>query len=407
MRFRIYFCISILLIVALTVAAIFRPTLAVILSLGGALLLAVSISYLAVSKPLEAVQNGFSLLRSQDFSSRLRKTGQYDADRIIGLYNLLMDTMKSERLRLMELNGFLAKLMEVSPIGIAICDLENRIIERNAVFDRICNPAIEEVLASMQPDESQVVRMATSQIYRCSRLWFMDSGFRRTFYLIEVLTDEIIDSERNMFKTIVRTIGHEVGNTLAPVSSVLNSLAEIHSDDRLVSEAINATRTSCENLADFVRSYAGVVKLPEARRLPVDLGSELKDLMPVLRSFIPENVELELSLSPKRSTLNLDMMLIERAIINIVKNAAESIGTRQGKIILSLDGTRLTVTDTGPGIDEEAAGKLFTPFFSTKRPDRGVGLMLISHILRSHGAEFSLITDPVTSLTTFTIDFSR
>lgn len=86
------------------------------------------------------------------------------------------------------------------------------------------------------------------------------------------------------------------------------------------------------------------------------------------------------------------VMLIERVIVNIVKNAAESIGSRQGEIVIRLADNVLTVSDNGPGLSEEAAGKIFTPLFSTKHPDRGLGLMLIAEILRGHGAWFSLST---------------
>lgn len=97
-----------------------------------------------------------------------------------------------------------------------------------------------------------------------------------------------------------------------------------------------------------------------------------------------------------------DPTLLERVIVNIVKNSAESIGSRQGSITITIHGTTLTVSDDGPGINPQDADKLFTPFFSTKHPDRGLGLMLIADILRAHHATFSLATNITT---TFTITF--
>ena len=95
-------------------------------------------------------------------------------------------------------------------------------------------------------------------------------------------------------------------------------------------------------------------------------------------------------------------------MINIVRNAAESIGEKtDGRIEIATNATEIRVTDNGKGISEEAAVKLFTPFFSTKRPDRGLGLMLIADILRAHRAHFTLATTPGTSLTTFAIQLNN
>lgn len=104
-------------------------------------------------------------------------------------------------------------------------------------------------------------------------------------------------------------------------------------------------------------------------------------------------------------------MLMERVLINIVKNSIESIGCRDGGLInISIEkaegrnhASRLIITDNGRGISADNASKLFTPFFSTKRPDRGLGLMLIADILRAHRFPFSLSTSQSTGLTAFTI----
>ena len=102
-------------------------------------------------------------------------------------------------------------------------------------------------------------------------------------------------------------------------------------------------------------------------------------------------------------TVSADPVLMERVLVNLVKNSAESIGSRGGTItIRSATGT-LIVEDNGPGLSAEATGRIFTPFFSTKHSDRGLGLMLVSDILHSQHLRFSLITDPDDGLTRFTI----
>lgn len=408
MRFRIFTISSLVLAIALTAMAILHISVIWITVTAILLIASLLLCYHAVARPLNAVQNGIYLIKSQDFGSRLRLTGQHDADNVISLFNSLMDTLKSERLKSMEQNHFLARLLEVSPMGVAICDFDGNIIETNPAYRRMATPQLQQALESLSMGQVDTLRLGTAQIYRCSRLWFMDSGFRRPFLLIEQLTDEIARAEKEIFKKIVRTIGHEVNNTLGSVSSVLETMEDIHEGEPSVTAALGSSRESCANLVAFVRGYADVVKLPEPALAPTDLAAELQRLMPTLRSMAHSGIRISSEITGPAETLNIDMMLITRVIVNIVKNAVESIGDRtDGEISLHLDRNHLRITDNGSGITPEKAGRLFTPFFSTKHPDRGLGLMLVTDILRAHHATFTLGTDPDTRLTTFAITFPR
>ena len=99
-------------------------------------------------------------------------------------------------------------------------------------------------------------------------------------------------------------------------------------------------------------------------------------------------------------------MLIHRVLVNAVKNSVESIGDAGGRIVIRTAPDILEVIDNGKGISDETAKMIFTPFFSTKHADRGLGLMLISDILRRHNATFTLITTP-DRLTRLTIRFNH
>ena len=130
-------------------------------------------------------------------------------------------------------------------------------------------------------------------------------------------------------------------------------------------------------------------------------------ILPTLKALAPDNVTVTFTPDASAGEAYIDPMLMERVMINIVRNAAESIGDRpDGLIQIQTESNGIKVTDNGRGISDETAEKLFTPFFSTKRPDRGLGLMLIADILRAHRARFSLATAPDTRLTTFAIDLT-
>ncbi|HBK32628.1 MAG TPA: PAS domain-containing sensor histidine kinase, partial [Porphyromonadaceae bacterium] len=78
--------------------------------------------YRKAVRPLQNISNGMDLLREQDFSSRLRKVGQYEADRVVDIFNKMMEQLKDERLKLREQNEFLDLLIHASPMGVVVMD---------------------------------------------------------------------------------------------------------------------------------------------------------------------------------------------------------------------------------------------------------------------------------------------
>ena len=103
------------------------------------------------------------------------------------------------------------------------------------------------------------------------------------------------------------------------------------------------------------------------------------------------NIEIVMDLSEESPVVNLDNSLFEQVLVNIIKNAAESID-RDGKIYIrtTVRPTCLEIADTGKGIDKETETKLFSPFFSTKPNGQGIGLIFIREVLLKHDCRFSL-----------------
>lgn len=352
---------------------------------------------------LRTIRTGMDLLRTRDFASRLRHVGVPQADAMVDLYNSLMENMKSERLRASEQHLFLSKLIEASPMGVAICDFDGRVESENEAYRRMATPRVVATLHSLAEGEASTLRSGT-QVVRCSKGYFMDRGFRRPFFLVERLTDEILRAETDMFHKMVRTVSHEVNNTLGGVISTLDTLGAIHAAEPDVADVIAGCSESCTALGDFVKSYADVAKLPDPDLKATNLAAFVGDMLPFLRSMCGRRIAVECEVIGDKVTVAADTTLLHRVVVNAVKNAAESIGSdSDGRITLRVDGRSLMITDNGQGLSPDAAENIFKPFFSTKKPDRGLGLMLIAEILRRHNATFALATQ--NSLTTLHITF--
>lgn len=401
------------------------------------------IFYWKIMKPLRSITNGVNLLRAQDFSSRLAHVGQRESDMIIDMFNRMMDSLKTERLRMREQNHFLDLLIDVSPMGIVILDDSNRITGVNPsarTFLEISpdslipglrltdiDTQLSHTLSRLAKGETETVRLSDSMIYRCSRLSFMDKGFAHPFILIEKLTEEVMKAEKKSYEKVIRVIAHEVNNTMAGVNSMLTTaeaiLNENHEKNADILEVINVCEGRCRDMSSFITAYANVVKIPEAELISTDLNEQLSRWEIMLESLcLGHLVSLEFNLSSNNIPVLLDPVLMEQVMINIIKNSVESIDSRhagkfqsvsdthvgdKGRIIVATSSNppMITVTDNGAGISDETASMLFSPFFSTKVNGHGIGLLFISEVLHKHGCRFSLTT-AADGLTRFKISFS-
>lgn len=354
------------------------------------------IVYRRVLLPVMALKHGIDLLQAQDFSSRLAKVGSRDADNIGAVFNRMMDALKNERLRVMERNQFLDMLIEASPMGIVIYDFNGSIPDMNsAARSLLDNDELRCATEELQRGEVRTVRLSDTRIYRLSSLTFLDRGFQRPFVLMESLSEEVRKVEKAAYGKVIRQMSHEVNNTVAGVTPVLDTLAAI-ADDPDLTETVTASSDRLLSLSRFVTNYAEMVKLPAPDLHEVNLTALVESMIPFLESLTAGR-EIRISTDVERENpviLRADPVQIEQVIVNIVKNSIESIAgsTGSGTVTVRLTRHGLEVADNGGGISAEVAENLFTPFFTTKNSGNGIGLMLVSEILHNHGFAFSLRT---------------
>lgn len=367
--------------------------------------------YRKIVKPLNTIGSGMELLREQDFSSRLSPVGQYEADRVVNIFNRMMEQLKNERLRLREQNHFLDLLIKASPMGVIITSLDEDLSELNPMALKMLGVRLEDVqgkkmkeidsplaveLANLPKGETVTVRLNDSNIYRCTHSSFIDRGFQHPFYLVETLTDEVMKAEKKAYEKVIRMIAHEVNNTTAGITSTLDTVEQALSSEEGMEDICNVMRVCtdrCFSMSRFITRFADVVKIPEPTLSPVCLNSLLLTCTRFMEGICADrHIRIRMELDESLAKVMLDVALFEQVLVNIIKNAAESIET-DGEIVLrTLSPAAIEIMDNGKGIDKETQAKLFSPFFSTKPNGQGIGLVFIREVLMRHGCTFSLRT---------------
>lgn len=369
--------------------------------------------YHKVVKPLDTIANGMDLLREQDFSSRLKSVGQLEADRIVDIFNRMMQQLKEERLRLREQNHFLDLLISVSPMGVVILTFDGKVSMANKAalkflevdteedmldkgMEDLKTPLAEE-MSRLPKDTTETIRLSDSHIYRCSRLSFVDRGFAHPFFLIESLTSEVMKAEKKAYEKVIRMIAHEVNNSVAGITSTLDTVddaLQTMDDTDDLREVMKVCVERGYSLSRFITRFADVVKIPEPQLEEVRLNDRISACERFLENICQDHqVDLRMDLCEENPWVKIDTSLFEQVLINMVKNSVESI-EEKGIITLrtSASPVMLEVADTGRGISKEVETKLFTPFFSTKPNGQGIGLIFIREVLMKHGCSFSLRT---------------
>ena len=356
------------------------------------------------------------LVHDEAFTSRFLPIGEPDLDEVIAIYNRMVDTLRDERVRLAEQHHFLAQVLAVSPSGIVVLGFDDEIATLNPAAARLLGvPAtasgrplasihspLAAAMAGLGDGQSQVVGLDGSARVKVQRGGFVDRGFPRAFFVLEELTGELRQAERAAYEKLIRVMSHEVNNTVASSTSLLQSsltyARDLSQEDRSDFEtAIGVVIARTHQLNTFMKGFADVFRLPAPARQPCELVAILERVVALL-SARPEadGIAWRWDLDAPAVRISADPAQLEQAILNVVKNAVEAAAaggadaTVTIRVTSKTDPPVLVIEDSGAGLTAEAQANLFTPFFSTKPNGQGIGLTLVGEILAGHGFDYAL-----------------
>jgi len=370
--------------------------------------------YRQLIQPLRLLMQGAETIKDKDFNVKFVPTGNTEMDKLIAVYNHMMDELRTERTRQEQQHFFLEKLIQISPTGIVILDFDNNIQQINKKAAQILGldpndfttaplskttDEMYDQIKNLRSGEATLVKLRGVNTYKMLKSHFVDKGVSRHFIMIEELTAEMMGAEKKVYEKVIRMMAHEVNNTIGPVNSIMQStlinsrLWEGH-DFTTLRNALQIAIERNQNLNHFMRNFADLVKLPAPNKQQFDLHQLIESVLILMENKAEENgVEFKKHLADGPFLISADVQQMEHALINIIKNAIEAIDQKGLVTVVTRPYEKgLVITDSGKGITPDQAANLFTPFFSTKKDGQGIGLTLVREIFLNHGFEFSLRT---------------
>jgi two-component system nitrogen regulation sensor histidine kinase NtrY len=367
----------------------------------------------SVVRPLQTLSNLLAALREEDFSFRARGTRGDDAlAQAMFEVNALADTLRAQKLGALEATVLLRKVMEEIDVAVFTFDGEQRLNLANRAAERLLGKPSERLLGrtarelGLEPAlDAEVPRVLDMAFPGGMGRWEVRRGTFRAGGLphqLLVLTDvshALREEERQAWQRLIRVLGHEMNNSLAPIRSLADSLGRLLSrDDRPedweddTRRGIVVIRDRSAALSRFMEGYSRLARLPPPERAPVDIANLARRV-----AGLETRLRVDLRGGPELSVL-ADSDQLEQLLINLLRNAVDAALETGGGVSLGWErpagGRELLVEleDEGPGLPSTA--NLFVPFFTTKAGGSGIGLVLCRQIAEAHGGTLTLKNRP-------------
>jgi two-component system nitrogen regulation sensor histidine kinase NtrY len=367
------------------------------------------------SRVLQALRDGVRGFKDHDFSLSLAVDRKDELGELVELYNSVGDVLREERRNLIQREMLLETVLESTPTAIVLTQRDRVIFSNRSArelfdlgslggrlegksFGRIleeCPPALREVLesghdalVSLEPPAERTAQ-GEAEVFHVGRRFFELNGQRHDLTMIKRLTQELRRQEVDIWKKAIRTMSHEINNSLAPIASLARSarhIAQTPEHQERLGPVLDIIEERSAHLRDFLEGYAHFARLPAPRKETVEWApflSELRQLFPFVQDGEP----------PARPG-RFDPSQVQQALINLLKNAQES-GSPPEEIRLAVEdtaegGARLRVLDRGSGMGEEELKKALLPFYTSKATGSGLGLPLCREIVEAHGGHLRI-----------------
>lgn len=365
--------------------------------------------------PLRTLSNLLASLREGDYSVRAHRfQGNDPLAEVMREANALISLLHEQRLGTVEATALLRKVMEEIDVAVFAFDSEERLRLVNRAGERLlAQPAVRlrGTTASelglghcLQGEVRRVERTLllpgtpdAADRWGISRSSFRQGGLPMELLVITDLRLALREEELQAWQRLVRVLGHEINNSLAPIKSIAESLEHLLGREQPppdwkedVQSGLRIISARAEALSRFTRAYATLAKLPKPKLRPMEVGTWVRRVA-AMETRLPVRI-----VPGPEVTVRGDPDQLDQLLINLVRNAAEASLETGGGVSAgwksNSNGIELWVEDEGQGIANPA--NLFVPFFTTKPDGAGIGLVLSRQIAEAHGGTLTLDNRP-------------
>ncbi|HEX8775386.1 MAG TPA: ATP-binding protein [Pyrinomonadaceae bacterium] len=360
-----------------------------------------------VVRPLQTLSNLLAALREGDYSIRARGADHRDAlGEVMIEVNALGETLREQRLGAMEATALLRTVMSKIDVAIFAFDPDERLRLVNRAGERLLAQPAERLLGSSATELGlddclrgaptrtlQITSDEGTGRWGVSRSTFREQGLPHQLLVLSNLSRALREEERQAWKRLVRVLGHELNNSLAPIKSIAGSLESLlvreprPADwDEDMGRGLAVIAARAEALSRFMEAYSRLARLPQPRFAPLNVSAWIERAVGL-------ETRLNVSVAPgPEITIHADGDQLDQMLINLLHNAVDASLETGGAVRVrwSRNGTHLDVIieDEGPGLSNTA--NLFVPFFTTKPAGTGIGLVLSRQIAEAHGGTLTL-----------------
>ena len=362
--------------------------------------------------PLQTLSNLLAALGEGDFSIRARGArGGDPLGEVMIEVNTLVETLRHQRLDALEATTLLRKVMAEIDVAVYTFDDDRELTFVNRAGAQLLAQVPERMLGRKAEElgledclEGESPRVINTAFpggvgrWEIRRSSFRQGGRPHALLVLSDLSQPLREEERQAFQRLIRVIGHEMNNSLAPIKSIAGSLGVIVQRDpppadwrEDVQRGLAVIESRSESLSRFMNAYARLAKLPPPKLAPLNVATLVDRVVTLEKGH---NIQIA---GGPRLTVQGDGDQLEQLLINLLRNAVDAVRETGGAVRVgwqrlpasSPPSMELWVEDEGPGLSN--TGNLFVPFFTTKPGGSGIGLVLSRQIAEGHSG--SLILD--------------